>query len=429
MVATADDPTRERSFRQPSTAGLERQKLLRNMRKKLQQMEGLEALRAEGHTLDAQQVAKLTHKALVERIVAALEADAPMSVIEPLVEAMRGGGEGDGGKERRRRKHKLPPAADAKKFDTVAAAETAQPTGKDQSPSPTAQPSAAPPPPINNAVQPSPVKQPDWDSLVPLSPKEPLPSPRQPRGGPKTKRGALSLSLGGSRQQGPSPSPPVASKGPAWGRPSAPAPAANPSLKAILAQQAAEPSQAPVGGGKPADKPPRPGQSGVALSLGELIDAKVDRRAGAQPIAAARKQGPAWGCAGGSPPGPGPSFADIQVCGHMPLHLYHTTTCFSSSYPQAQQEQQRIAAARSWGSSPTTRTTWRTPAKGTKPPPPPGDAVVPLGTSPGGKGLTGTHHTSRWYVPHQQEVVPLHVIQSEQGQGDAPAARAWGRAP
>lgn len=334
---TADDPTRERSFRQPSTVGMERQKLLRNMRKKLQQIEGLQALRADGHVLDVQQVAKLTHKGLVERILAALESDAPMSVIEPLVEELRGGGEAESKgssakKDARRRKQKSTSPTAAKEDASVdeavgAAAEQGAGAAEEgpAGPAPAAQP------------QPTPVKQPpaDWDSLVPLSPKEPLPSPRQPRGA-KTKRGALSLSLGGAAAPPnpvASPTPAPAAKAPAWGRPGPPAPSANPSLKAILAQQAAE--QPAPAGSKPADKPPRPGQSGVALSLGELIDAKVERRAVAQPIAA-RKQGPAWGCQGGSPPGPGPSFADIQVGGCVcwiwcvfTCHLWHH--CMSAS--------------------------------------------------------------------------------------------------
>ena len=244
--------------------------------------------------------------------MAALESDAPMTVIEPMVEELRGGVDADSGVQvkaagRRKSKHKSasPPApqstADAASLDTPDTADVV-------------------PEPVSTTVQPSPVKQlpADWDSLVPLSPKEPLPSPRQQRAGAKTKRGALSLSLGrgnaaekireAAPQAGPSP---LATKAPAWGRPAAgpPPPATNPSLKAILAQQAAE--QPPSGGGKPADKPPRPGQTGVALSLGELIDAQVERRVAAAQAIAARKQGPAWGCAGGSPPGL--SFADIQV--------------------------------------------------------------------------------------------------------------------
>lgn len=457
---TADDPTRERSFRQPSTAGIERQKLLRNMRKKLQQMDGLQALRADGHQLDVQQLAKLTHKALVERIIAAIESDAPMSVIEPLVAELRGGADAEAGGQANPIGRSKGATKHAKSISPVAAVPTtvaesllALPEAADvkERSAPAAATGEQPP-----VVQPSPVKHSaaDWDNLVLVSPKEPRQSPRQQRGGGKAKRGALSLSLVGASASieaaTAEQATPPANKAPAWGRTAmgAPLATASLSLKAILAQQAAE--QPSTAGSKPVDKPPRPGQTGVALSLGELIDAKVERQAVAQPKAvaqpiAAKKHGPAWGCAGGSPP-PGLSFADIQVRVYMLAECYcwcyllvndrETTSEWNNvkqNNPQAQQEQQRIAAAaaRSWGSSPTTRVTWRAPAKAsTAKVALPGDAFVPLGASPGAKAGTGSHNTSRWYVPHQQEVVPLRIIQSEQGQGDASvtAVRAWGRA-
>lgn len=189
--------------------------------------------------------------------------------------------------------------------------------------------------------EPSPIKQPpaDWDNLTLVSPKQPLPSPRQHRNVNKPKRGALSMSLGGALQGGlpssskatapPEAAPPLA-QGPrasAWGRPVAvqrPV-QSNPSLKDIQAQEAA----AQRGGGAPLRQggpavpgdgaaPKRPTAEGVLVSLGDLIEARVERRVPeGQAIArgAVEERTVAWGGARGkSPTARGVSFADIQVC-------------------------------------------------------------------------------------------------------------------
>ncbi len=76
---SSDTPAvaRERRFQEPSTAGLERQKLVRNIRKKLQQMEGLAASRADGLVLDTQQVVWSVHYVFVwcnnEHVVEVIE--------------------------------------------------------------------------------------------------------------------------------------------------------------------------------------------------------------------------------------------------------------------------------------------------------------------------------------------------------------------
>ncbi len=383
-------------------------------------------------------MAKLAQQPLVQSILELLEADAPMHAIQPLLETLRSRGTGNpaqggggitsngqdatkGGRKRQSSssgsgaKIKNSPPASTGVVEEQAGISgdvgTTSPMEEAAAPSTTTyqqQQQNTPP-----CIETSPIKQPpaDWDNLVLVSPKQPLSSPRQQRSGGKPRRGALSMSLGGGAPEGG----PVPAQGnpraPAWGRPATTAHAhglSNPSLKDIQAQEAA----AQRGGGPPrqggaaaavdAASTKRPTAEGVVVSLGDLIEARVERKpVGGQAADVGRGRGEertvAWGgVSGASPSAHGVSFADIQ----------------------AQQERQRSTAVpvRSWGASPPSRAMWRPSLQPAQVPTSttPGDPFVPLGTSPSGNGKTGTHHTSRWYVPNQQQVIPLHVIQSEQ---------------